>query len=117
MPLHWHAHGKALIDSPIKDGIVKEVHDETMDWVSPAFFVPKSNGRIRIVTDFTHLNCCIKRPVHPFPSASDIMANIPHGSTHFAKLDAIQGYHQIPLADESKDLTTFLLPWGKYRYC
>ena len=31
-------------------------------------------------------------------------------------MDAVQGYHQIPLNGEASKLTTFLLPWGKYRY-
>jgi len=90
--------------------------DETSDWVSPAFFVPKPNGKVRLVTDFTHLNKFIKRPVHPFPSAGQIIQNIPTGSKYFAKLDATQGYHQVPLHPDSRHLTTFLLPWGKYRY-
>ena len=37
-------------------------------------------------------------------------------SKHFAKLDAIQGYFQIPLDEESSKLTTFLLPMGRFRY-
>ena len=34
----------------------------------------------------------------------------------FAKLDTTQGYHQVPLEEESSKLTTFLLPSGRFRF-
>ena len=35
----------------------------------------------------------------------------------FAKVDLFLAYHQIPIQELDRDLTCFLLPWGKYRYC
>ena len=32
-------------------------------------------------------------------------------------VDAYSGYHQIPLDLESRKLTTFITPWGRFRYC
>ena len=90
---------------------------ETTDWCSPAFFVTKADGiRVRLVTDYTRLNRHVKRPVHPFPSTKEITQAIPHGSKWFAKLDAVHGYFQLALDEESSFLTTFLLPQGKFRY-
>ena len=66
--------------------------------------------------DYTRLNKFVIRPVHPFPSVSDIVQSIPASSTCFAKLDATHGYFQIPLSSEASKLTTFLLPSGRYRY-
>ena len=71
---------------------------------------------MRMVTDFTRLNAYVARPVHPFPTAHEITRRIPPGTRYFCKMDATQGYHQIPLAKESRPLTTFLLPSGCYRY-
>ena len=31
--------------------------------------------------------------------------------------DALNGYHSIPLRKEDRHLTTFITPWGRYRYC
>lgn len=31
-------------------------------------------------------------------------------------MDAWNGYHSIPLAEEDHHKTTFLTPWGRYRY-
>ena len=120
LPTHYEEQAKTLVDKLVKDGVVEEVPlDEICPWISPAFFVPKEGGKagLRLVTDFTHLNRYVQRPVHPFPSAGDIARGISPGSNWFCKMDAVQGYHQIPLSEEAKKLTTFLLPWGKYRYC
>ena len=32
-------------------------------------------------------------------------------------MDCKSGYHQIPLAEESRDLTTFITTKGRFRYC
>ena len=31
-------------------------------------------------------------------------------------MDAVDGYHAIPLHNDSKQLTNFITPWGAYRY-
>ena len=72
--------------------------------------------RVRLVTDYIKLNKFVVRPVHPFPSVSDIIQSIPSSAAYFAKLDATHGYFQLPLDEESSSLTTFILPLGRYRY-
>ena len=71
---------------------------------------------MRLVTDYTQLNKYVKRPVHPFPSTRDILQAIPKEAKIFAKLDAVHGYFQLALDEESSITTTFLLPQGKFRY-
>ena len=66
--------------------------------------------------DYTKLNSFVQRPVHPFPSVNDIMQAIPSSAVIFAKFDAINGYFQIALDEESSKLTTFILPSGRYWY-
>ena len=53
---------------------------------------------------------------NPFPSATEIMQSIPEDAKYFAKLDAVHGYFQLALDEESSYLTTFLIPSGRYRY-
>ena len=69
-----------------------------------------------MVTDFTRLNLFVKRPVHPFACVSEILQTIPASAKFFAKMDAVNGYFQIALDEESSLKTTFLLPSGRYRY-
>ena len=39
LPLHHEDQAKALIDQLLEEGIIEAIHEETCDWISPAFFV------------------------------------------------------------------------------
>ena len=116
VPLRYEAGA----DSVVQDLMNKKVKvpvNITADWCIPAFFVPKADMiRIRLITDYTHLNKYVKRPVHPFPCTAEILQAIPSTATCFAKLDAVHGYFQLALEPKSSLITTFLLPQGKFRY-
>ena len=115
-PLHMQEMGRQLIADLVGCGILRKVTEPT-DWVSPAKFVLKPGGKkVRLVTDYRRLNKYVKRPVHPFPSPTDVIRMLEPGTQVFAKLDAIHGYYQVPLDEKSQLLTTFLLPDGKYCY-
>ena len=114
-PIHLEEAAEKEINSLVDQGILKKV-DHPTSWCSPAMFVVKPDGKsLRLVTDFRVLNKYVERPIHPFPSASDIVSAIPAGTKYFVKFDALKGYFQIPLDEESMDLTAFMVP-GKGRY-
>ena len=110
--------------------LIKEM--DPTEWIAPGFFVPKGHPAIkealrkgmtvvthkdlRLVVDYTGLNKYVQRPIHPFPATKDIINQLPSNGKYFATLDAIQGYHQIELSEESSRKTTFLLPSGRYRF-
>ena len=68
------------------------------------------NGKIRLCADFRHLNKYCVRERYQSPSVLEVVQNIQadHASL-FSTFDAWKGYHQIELAQESKNLTTFLI--------
>jgi hypothetical protein len=116
IPLHFQEEAAKTLNLFIKSGVIQKV-DHPTEWISPAFFVSKPDGiRVRLVTDFTSINRFISRPVHPFLCPQDIIKGILPASKYFITLDAVQGYYQVPLDKESSDLTTFLLPDGKYKF-
>ena len=116
IPKHFQAAAERCIRDLLDKAVIEKV-DYPTGWCSPAFFVPKANNiDVRLVTDFTHINKRIVRPVHPFASRADIMQAIPPDAFIFAKLDAVHGYFQLALDNESADHTTFLLPSGRFRY-
>ena len=115
IPLHWREKAEKIIKKLI-DGKVITPQDEPTEWCAPGFFVAKKNGDIRLVIDYTRLNKHVRRPIHIFPSTQEILSGIDPDSKVFAKLDATQGYHQVPLDEESSKLTTFLLPSGRFRF-
>ena len=115
VPLHWREKAESIINK-LLDGKVITRQDDPTEWCAPGFFVANKNGDLRLVIDYTRLNKCVKQPVHTFPSAQEILSVIDPDSTVFAKLDATQGYHQVPLDENSSRLTTFLPPSGRFRF-
>ena len=116
VPIRFQEEANKTIKELLDKGVITPVTTPTL-WCSPAFFVPKAdNKRVRLVTDYTALNKHVQRPTHPFPSSRDIMQSIPADAKVFAKMDAVHGYFQLGMDEESSYLTTFLLPSGRYRY-
>ena len=96
IPVHLQDAAREEVQSLVRQGVITKM-DEATEWVLPSMFIQKSNKTLRLVTNFKKLNQYVERPVHPFPSASDISGRIPFGSKYFVKLDALKGYYQIPL--------------------
>ena len=71
VPLRYEEEADKTIKELIKKGVITPMN-QTTDWCSPAFFVPKGDKiRVRLVTDYTELNKHVKRPVHPFTHTRD----------------------------------------------
>ena len=75
--------------------------------------VPKKTGEVRICVDLKPLNENVLRETHPIPKVDETLAQLT-GATLFSKLDANSGFWQIPLARDSRLLTTFITPYGRY---
>ena len=96
---------------------VVEPESDPKEWWAPAFFVPKGDGlRVRLVSDYMKLNRYVRRPVHPFPLVKEIVQALPARTKYFAKMDALHGYFQLVMDEQSSKITKFLLPSGRYRY-
>jgi transposase InsO family protein len=95
-------------------GVIKEVTEPT-SWVSPMVIVPKKDGSVRICVDFTKLNQSVQREQFQLPLAEEIFANL-HGAKYFTTLDAASGFWQIPLTESCSPLTTFITPFGRFRF-
>jgi hypothetical protein len=100
------------IKDMLKKGVISPVEEPT-SWCSPIVAVPKPNGSVRICADLTQLNRAVQREIHPMFSVEESLAKL-SGSKVFSKLDAKSGFWQIPLAEESKLLTTFITPMGRF---
>jgi hypothetical protein len=105
---------KDELDRMLNDGIIREQTAPT-DWCAPMVPVVKPNGKIRITVDFRRLNESVKRPHCMLPNLDDIAPKLA-GSKVFSTLDASSGFFQIPLDEDSKPLTTFITPFGRYSF-
>ena len=98
----------------IDGGVITKVNQPT-EWCSNMVVVPKANGKVRICVDLSKLNESVKRERHPLPAVDQTLAQLA-GARLFTKLDANSGFWQIPLAPASSLLTTFITPFGRYRF-
>ncbi len=71
---------------------------------------PKKSGAIRICVDLKKLNESVQREVQPVPRVDEILGRLA-GAEVFSKSDANSGFWQIPLAKESRHLTSYV-PFG-----
>ena len=110
----------ATIDQMIDDGIIKQLeHSEIPIFCSRGLFIrktPPPDPTFRFVVDFSGVNKCIERPIHPFLSGKELLRQIPHGQKFFCKLDALSGFHQIELHPDSWHITTFIIERGTFVY-
>ena len=104
----------------VKQGILEETNSGP--WASRAFLLQKydtdgNKSGVRLISDFRHLNTSIIKQSLGSPRADTSLEMIGHlKPTLFSKLDAQQGFFQIPLSEASRDSTAFLTPSAKYRY-
>ena len=94
---------------------VIEPVSEPTDWCSPIVVVPKPNHSVRMCVDMTVLNRGVKREVYPIPDVETTLGRIAQGSI-YSKLDANSGFHQVVLEPQSRRLTTFITPFGRFMY-
>ena len=76
--------------------------------------VPKADGNVSICVDMRLANEHIIRERHPMPTVEDVRDKL-HGSTIFSKIDLKQGYYQLELDEDSRDITTFVTHKGLFR--
>ena len=91
---------------------------EPTEWCAPIVVTTKKGtDKTRMCVDLSHLNKFVKRERYQCPSPAQAVADITtENAKVFTKLDALKGYHQCPLDDESQLLTTFITPFGRFKY-
>ncbi|PFX31209.1 Uncharacterized protein K02A2.6 [Stylophora pistillata] len=103
------------LDELMESGIIEEVPEGPTGWVSPLVVIPKADGDIRICVDMRCANQAIVRERQPIPTIVEVLQDL-NGSTVFSRVDLKWRFQQIPLADESRHVTTFVTHRGLYRY-
>ncbi|XP_066964375.1 uncharacterized protein [Macrobrachium rosenbergii] len=117
VPKHWEADVKAQLDEDVKLGVIREVPAGTAtDWCARMVVVTKKNGKPRRTVDYQELNKNCKRETHHTCAPFEMVSSVPL-RTYKTVVDAYAGFHQVPLDEESRQLTTFITPWERYQYC
>ncbi len=103
---------RQIVKELLESGVIEE---SVSSFASPAFLVPKPNGKSRMVLDYRKLNAQIEIDSVPLPdlhSAFDWFGK----AKYFSVFDLNQAYHQIPLKAESRPYTAFCVPWNLYQF-
>jgi hypothetical protein len=97
----------------VEIGVLEEVRQS--EWGSPTFIIPKKQGTVRFISDFRKLNAKIKRKPYPIPRISDVLQQL-EGFQYATTLDLNMGYYTVSIGLGSRDLTTIVTEFGKFRY-
>lgn len=112
IPVKYHEELKRQMEDMVARGIVRPSRSP---YNSPLVLVVKRDGGCRICLDFRGLNAQIPDDRHPIPSIQTILNQLGK-SRIFSCLDLRQGYHQIPLTEDSCKKTAFATPDGQMEF-
>ncbi len=84
-------------------------------WASPILFVRKKDGTYRFCVDYRALNAKTIKDRYPLPRMEDCLDQL-LGACYFTALDLQSGYHQIPMAEDSKQFTQFICRRGTFQF-
>ena len=117
VPLHWMEKVKADIDRDVQLGVIEPVPiGDPVTWCHRMVVTAKKNGEPRRTVDMQSLNRHATRETHYTSSPFHQARTVPHGMKKTV-IDAWNGYHSVPLHQDDRHYTTFITPWGRYRYC
>ena len=95
---------------------VIEAANEPPEWVNPLIPVHKEGtDEVRLAVDMRAANEAIIREPYKIPTLEDVVHDF-NGCKVFAKLDLNKAYHQIELAPECRNITSFICHRGIFRF-
>ena len=116
IPVHWQerVHKDLLRDEAL--GVIERVpYGEAVTWCHRMVVTRKHDGTPRRTVDLYALNTnCARAPF--FSDSPFHMARRVPGKSWKTMTDAWNGYHSVPLRESDKHLTTFITPFGRWRY-
>ena len=116
IPLHWQ---KRVYEDLLRDealGVIERVpYGEPTTWCHRMVVTRKHDGSPRRTVDLSPLNKFCKRETFASESPFHLARRVPH-DTWKTVTDAWNGYHSVPLRETDRHLTTFITPFGRWRY-
>ena len=116
IPVHWQ---KKVYEDLIRDealGVVERVpYGEPVTWCHRMVISRKHDGSPRRRVDLSPLNKFCRRETFATESPFHLARRIPT-NTWRTVADAWNGYHSVPLRASDRHLTTFITPFGRWRY-
>lgn len=84
-------------------GIIEPSYSE---WSNPIVMVKKPNGKYHFCLDFRKVNSISKKDAYPLPNMNGYFDKL-RSARYISTIDLSQAYFQIPLAEDSREITAF----------
>jgi hypothetical protein len=91
------------------------IRPSSSPWGSPALFVKKKDGSLRMCVDYRPLNAVTIKNKYPFPHI-DVLFDQLAGAKVFSKIDLRSGYHQIKIRASDVPKTSLSTRYGLYEF-
>jgi hypothetical protein len=91
------------------------IRPSSSPWGSPALFVKKKDGSLRMCVDYRPLNAVTIKNKYPLPFI-DVLFDQLASAQVFSKIDLRSGYHQIMIRASDIPKTTFSTRYGLYEF-
>ena len=92
-----------------------QIEKSTSPWSFPVLLVKKKDGSWRFCVDYRKLNSITKSDAYPLPRLDDTLEAMVD-ARYFCSLDLLAGFHQVPLAKESREKTAFGSHLGQHQW-
>ena len=116
VPIHFRERVEAELRRDVRLGVLEEVPPNTpTTWCSRMCIQVKKSGKPRRTIDLQALNKHAVRQTHGAETPFHIASGVPP-NTYRTTTDAWNGYHSVPIREEDRHVTTFVTPWGRFRY-
>ena len=116
VPLHWQDRVEQELYRDVALGVLEKVpHGEPTTWCFRMVITRKHDGGPRRTVDLSPLNKFCEREAHASKSPFHLARSVPPDSIKSC-FDVWNGYHSVPIRDADRHLTTFITPWGLFRY-
>ena len=115
--LLFHPDRHQVIQSEVENllevGFIREI--KCPEWLANVVLVPKKGRKWRVCLDYTNLNEAFPKDSFPLPRIyQNVDASAGHGMLSF--LDALSGYHQIPMHSLDVEKTSLITPHRLFCY-
>lgn len=111
---------KQIMNEKIEELLVNDVIEPSHSpWNSPLLLVPKKSEdgskKWRLVVDYREVNKSIIPDKYPLPLISQVLDGLGRCKL-FSTVDLQSAFHQVPLEESSRDVTSFSCEKGSFRY-
>ena len=116
VPVYWQEEIKAGLNRDVRLGVIEPVPvGDPVTYCHRMVRCAKKDGKPRRTVDMQSLNANATRETHHTQSPFHQTRSVPAGMKKTV-FDAWNGYHSVALHPDDRHLTTFITPWGRYRY-